>query len=155
MKQEKERKLPSWRSTPRARPQAEASRGLIPCLPFALWTPWMAPVGLSLAGYIMHNLRFCRVRGRKATPRPASGQASHGLGPGSPRPLTRVRTSSGQATLNPPNQGEMCAALGEVCTALGQVSTLLMPLILQEKSSNTNNNTNTNSNTVQYCCDVF
>ena len=50
--------LPSWRSTPRARPQAEASRGLIPWLPFALWTPWMAPVGLSLAGYIMHNLRF-------------------------------------------------------------------------------------------------
>ena len=50
--------LPSWRSTPRARPQAEASRGLIPWLPFALWTPWMAPVGLSLAGYIMHNLRI-------------------------------------------------------------------------------------------------
>ena len=50
--------LPSWSSTPRARPQAEASRGLIPWLPFALWTPWMAPVGLSLAGYIMHNLRF-------------------------------------------------------------------------------------------------
>ena len=42
----------------RARPQAEASRGLIPWLPFALWTPWMAPVGLSLAGYIMHNLRI-------------------------------------------------------------------------------------------------
>ena len=50
--------LPSWRSTPRARPQAEASRGLIPWLPFALWTPWMAPVGFSLAGYIMHNLRI-------------------------------------------------------------------------------------------------
>ena len=72
--------LPSWRGAPRARPhpahrhrallgclieghcrarpQAEASRGLIPWLPFALWTPWMAPVGLSLAGYIMHNLRF-------------------------------------------------------------------------------------------------
>ena len=72
--------LPSWRGTPRARPhpahrhrallgclieghcrarpQAEASRGLIPWLPFALWTPWMAPVGLSLAGYIMHNLRI-------------------------------------------------------------------------------------------------
>ena len=31
---------------------------LIPWLPFALWTPWMAPVGLSLAGYIMHNLRI-------------------------------------------------------------------------------------------------
>ena len=28
--------LPSWRSTPRARPQAEASRGLLPWLPFAL-----------------------------------------------------------------------------------------------------------------------
>ena len=49
----------------------------------------------------------------------------------------------------------MCAALSQFCTALGQVSTLLMPLILQEKSSNTNNNTNTNSNTVQYCCEVF
>ena len=28
--------LPSWRSTPTGRPQAEASRGLIPWLPFAL-----------------------------------------------------------------------------------------------------------------------
>ena len=49
----------------------------------------------------------------------------------------------------------MWAALSQFCTALGQVSTLIMPLIFQEKSSNTNNNTNTNSNTVQYCCEVF
>ena len=55
----------------------------------------------------------------------------------------------------PRNLGEMWAALSQFCTALGQVSTLLMPLILQEKSSNTNNDTNTNSNTVQYCCEVF
>ena len=68
-------------------------------------------------------------------------------------PASRPRNLRGpkKATLNPQNQGEMCAALGEVCTALGQVSTL----ILQEKSSNTNNDTNTNSNTVQYCCEVF
>ena len=54
----------------------------------------------------------------------------------------------------PRNLGEMWAALSQFCTALGQVSTLLMPLILQDKSSNTNNDTNTNSNTVQYCCEV-
>ncbi len=55
----------------------------------------------------------------------------------------------------PRDLGEMCAALSQFCTALGQVSTLLMPLIREGKSSNTNNNTNTNSNTVQYCCEVF
>ena len=49
----------------------------------------------------------------------------------------------------------MWAALSQFCAALGQVSTLIMPLIFQEKSSNTNNNTNTNSNTVQYCGEVF
>ena len=60
-----------------------------------------------------------------------------------------------QNVSRPRNLGEMWAALSQFCAALGQVSTLIMPLIFQEKSSNTNNDTNTNSNTVQYCCEVF
>ena len=90
--------LPSWRSTPRARPLVQDSHGLGP----GARTGPGARIKLRLEvltgsrqeRYPAHGLWSGLARPGARIPT-ASGQGSHGLGPGFPRPLARARTASG------------------------------------------------------------
>ena len=79
--------LPSWRSTPRARPLVQDSHGL----GRGLWTKLRLEVltASRQERYPAHGLWSGLARPGARIPT-ASGQGSHGLGPGFPRPLARA-----------------------------------------------------------------